>query len=75
MTDVSHAALSSGFTLSNHVTGSPPASISQSGVAVRSRVNVVPSKRASTENSAAGSSATFERSKQSKLRPPATFIR
>ena len=34
--EVSHATLSSAFTPSSQTTGSPPASISQSGVAVRS---------------------------------------
>jgi hypothetical protein len=64
------------LTPSSHVTGRPPVSISQSGVAVRRRVRVVPSKRARIESSVAGSSAMRARSKQSiERRPPEIRIR
>ena len=76
MSEASHVALSSAFTFSSHVTGNPPASISHSGVVVRSRVSAVPSNRARTETSVAPSSATCFRSRQSiDRRPDATLMR
>src|SRR5438105_2618295 len=54
---VSHATLSSGFTSVSQTIGIPPASTSQSGVKVRRRTTAPPSRRASTRNSVAGSSA------------------
>ena len=73
--EVSHATLSSGFTPSSQTTGTPPASISQSGVAVRSLTIVLASIRASTRISVADSSAIRERSKQSIERWPRAIVR
>ena len=58
--DDSHATLSSGFTSVNQTTVRPAASMSQSGVKVRTRPTVPASSRASTMNSDAGSSAMRE---------------
>jgi hypothetical protein len=59
--DASHATLSSGLTSVSHTSGMLAASMSQSGVNVRTRLTAPFSRRASTRNSAAGSSA---------MRPP-----
>ena len=58
--DASHATLSSGFTSVSHTSGIAVASMSQSGVNVRTRLTAPASSRASTRNSVAGSSATRE---------------
>ena len=52
--------LSSGFASLSQTSGIPAASISQSGVNVRSRITAPPSTRASTRNSVGGSSDTRE---------------
>ena len=57
---VNHAMLSSGFTSFSQTSGMPAASISQSGVNVRSRITAPDSTRARIRNSVGGSSETRE---------------
>ena len=58
--DASQATLSSGLTSFSQTSGMAVASMSQSGVNVRTRLTPPLSRRASTRNSVAGSSVTRE---------------